>query len=158
MLLKLELENWASFRDRSTFSCVATRERQHRERLPRVEKFRLSILPVAGIFGGNASGKTNLLKSLAFAKRFVVEGTRPDAAIPVRSFLLDPSTASAPTLMRFELLIDDWVYDYHFAVDNKQVLSESVTRITSSSETVLYERNGSSFTFDETIRTRSDEE
>lgn len=155
MLLRFELENWASFRDSAELSLVASRERQHRDRLPRVEKFRMSVLPVAAIYGGNASGKTNFFKALSFAKRFIVRGTQPDAPIGIRSFLLDAVSAAQPTRMTFELLIDELVYELSFAVDAKRVLEESLTRITSTSESVLYHRRGDSIDFDESLRGRS---
>ncbi|MFQ5455344.1 MAG: AAA family ATPase [Nitrospirota bacterium] len=42
------------------------------------------MLPVAVIYGGNASGKTNFFKALNFVKRLVVQGTRPDSLISVQ--------------------------------------------------------------------------
>ena len=38
---------------------IASRERQHNERVPHVNKYKTRILPIAAIYGGNASGKTN---------------------------------------------------------------------------------------------------
>jgi AAA15 family ATPase/GTPase len=158
MLLKFELENWTSFRDRTVFSCVATREKRHRGRLPRVQKFRMSVLPVAAIFGGNASGKTNFFRALAFARNFVVQGTKPDLAIPVKSFLLDKSFVSSATRFSFELLIDELVYELTFVVDTNNVLKESVTRISSAGETVLYERQGKAICFDGSLKSQKDSE
>ena len=66
MLINLRIENWMSFRDPATFSMVATRERQHGERLPRVKKYQMRVLPVAAVYGGNASGKSNLFEALRF--------------------------------------------------------------------------------------------
>ena len=77
MLVNLTIENWMSFRDVATLSMVATKEQQHGERVRRMPEYRIRILPVAVLFGGNASGKTNLLKALSFIRRFVVEGTEP---------------------------------------------------------------------------------
>lgn len=154
MLLRFNLTNWASFRDEVEFSLVASREKQHRGRLPRIRKFRMSVLPVAAVYGGNASGKTNLFKALSFAKRFVVRGTQPDAPIAVRPFLLDPAAASHPTQMSFELLIDEIVYEFSFSVDARRVLEESLVRVTSTSETVLYKRAGDSIEFDDSLRSR----
>jgi AAA15 family ATPase/GTPase len=69
MLISFSLENWMSFRDRVTFSMVASKERQHGERLPKIEKYQMRLLPIAAIYGGNASGKTNFFKALKFAKK-----------------------------------------------------------------------------------------
>lgn len=62
MLVSFSLENWMSFRDEVTFSMVASRERQHGHRVPRLQKYKTKILPIAAIYGGNASGKTNFFR------------------------------------------------------------------------------------------------
>ncbi|MBD3167051.1 hypothetical protein GF324_10660 [bacterium] len=68
MLLEYSVKNWLSFRDETKVSFVATNERQHNDRLARVKKFQLRILPTAAFYGGNASGKSNLFKSIHFAR------------------------------------------------------------------------------------------
>lgn len=60
-----------SFQNRATFSLIASRERQHGGRIPKIPKFKLGVLPIAAIYGGNASGKTNLFKALNFAKGLI---------------------------------------------------------------------------------------
>lgn len=78
MIISFSIENWMSFRDSVTFSMIASRERRHGDRLPRLGKYNTRVLPVAAIDGGNASGKTNFFKALNFAKMPVVKGTQPD--------------------------------------------------------------------------------
>ncbi|MGI9322100.1 MAG: AAA family ATPase, partial [Pseudomonadales bacterium] len=75
MIINFTLENWMSFRDPATFSMVASKERQHGDRVPKVGKYQTRVLPIAAVYGGNASGKSNFFKALDFAKRFVVNGT-----------------------------------------------------------------------------------
>lgn len=140
MLIRYSFQNWLSFYKEAAFSMIASKELQHNDRLARVNKFDLRLLPVAAIYGGNASGKTNFVKSLAFAKSFVVRGTHPDAPIPVTPFLLDPGAENEPCTFHFELLIGDMVYDYSFSLTAKSVTEERLVRINSSSETVLYDR------------------
>ncbi|MDA3873167.1 MAG: hypothetical protein PF795_04335, partial [Kiritimatiellae bacterium] len=57
MLIRMTIENWASFRDEVEFSMVASRERQHGDRLPVLSSPSMRVLPVAAIYGGNASCK-----------------------------------------------------------------------------------------------------
>lgn len=142
MLIRYTFKNWLSFREEATFSMVASKELQHNDRLARVNKFDLRLLPTAAIYGGNASGKTNLVRSLLFAKNLIVRGTQPDAPIPVSPFLLDPQAENEPSTFQFELLIDDLVYDFSFSVTDKSVLEEKLVRVNSASETVLYHRKG----------------
>ena len=66
MLIRFELENWMSFKEKASFSMVASKERQHGDRVPKINKYQTRILPVCAIYGGNASGKTNLFKAINF--------------------------------------------------------------------------------------------
>ncbi len=140
MLINFSLENWASFRDCMTFSMIASRERQHRERVPLAAKYQTRILPIAAIYGGNASGKTNLFKALSFAKNLVVKGTQPESMIAVEAFRLDGNSAAKASSFSFELLIDETIYEYRFSVTRKAVFEERLVKITSTSEKVLYDR------------------
>ncbi len=151
MLLRFEIENWMSFRDTAELSLVASRERQHGDRLPRIRKYRLRALPVAAIYGGNASGKSNLFKALAFAKRLVVDGTQPDAPILTKPFILDDVSRAKPTRMKFEILVGDDAYEFAFAITSEHVLEESLTKVLSSTERVLYERKRNEIHFDDSL-------
>lgn len=140
MLVSFSLENWMSFRDEVTFSMVASRERQHGHRVPRLQKYKTKILPIAAIYGGNASGKTNFFSALRFAQRLIVRGTQPGSLISVDPFLLDSSAERRPSKFRFELLIDEKIYEYSFAVTYKEIVEEKFVLVTGTSENVLYHR------------------
>ena len=151
MIIRFSVENWMSFRDQATFSMIASRERQHGARVPKLGKYQTRVLPIAAIYGGNASGKTNFFKALHFAKTLVVRGTRLDSLIPVETFLLDDKGANHPSRFAFELLIDETLYDFSFAVTRKEVLEERLVVITSTSEKVLYERLDGEINFDASL-------
>jgi uncharacterized protein len=152
MILSIEIENWMSFRDRASFSMVATRERQHGERIPKIKKYQTRILPVAAIYGGNASGKTNFCKALGFAKGLVIRGTQPDTLIPVEPYRLDNSSSERPSRFSFELLVEGIIYEFSFAVTKKAVIEERLARITSTSEKVLYDRRDGQPNFDSSLK------
>ena len=124
MLINFSIENWMSFRNKSTLSMIASGERQHGERVPRLKKFNTRVLPAAAIYGGNASGKTNLFIALDFVQDFVVLGTpSAETLIRVDPFLLDARSRQQPTRFKVELLADDdKIYDLSFAVTQKAVL------------------------------------
>lgn len=151
MIIRFSVENWMSFRDQATFSMLASRERQHGARVPKLGKYQTRVLPIAAIYGGNASGKTNFFKALHFAKTLVVRGTRLDSLIPVETFLLDDERANHPSRFAFELLIDETLYDFSFAVTRKEVLEERLVVITSTSEKILYERRDGEINLDASL-------
>ncbi|MGD9895653.1 MAG: ATP/GTP-binding protein [Candidatus Methylacidiphilaceae bacterium] len=140
MIVSFSLENWMSFRDQVKFLMVATRERQHGERVPHLAKYRTRVLPIAAIYGGNASGKTNFFRALSFAKKLVVLGTQPEDPISVEPFRLDAGTGERPSRFCFELLIGETIYEFSFAVTRKAVVEEKLVTIEAKRETVLYDR------------------
>lgn len=140
MLISFSFGNWLSFREKATFSMVAGSEKGHPEHLARVNKFDLRLLPTASIYGGNASGKTNFVKALAFAKNLVVRGTQVKEMLPVEPFLLDSAAVNEPCTFLFELLINEKIYEFSFTVTAKSVVDEKLVLVNSSSETVLYHR------------------
>jgi len=152
MIINFSVENWMSFRNRVSFSMIASRERQHGERVPQIRKYKTRILPVAAIYGGNASGKTNLFKAINFAKGFVVKGTQPDSQIPIDPFRLDSQGVDLPVRFSFELLIDELIYEFSFALTRKSVLEEKLVQISSSSESVLYYRKNNKSNFDKALK------
>lgn len=151
MIISFSLENWMSFRDRVSFVMTASRERQHGKRVPKLEKYQTRILPIAAIYGGNASGKTNLFKALHFAKTMIVKGTRPGSLIPVEPFKLNTGEGERPSRFSFELLIDEMIYEFSFSVTRKEILEEKLVKITPASETILYNRRDGKPNFDKSL-------
>ena len=147
MLIDFSVENWMSFRDKTTLSMIASAERQHGERVPRLAKYRTKALPVAAIYGGNASGKTNLFEALRFAHNMITAGVRPGELIPIRPFRLDDKMAEKPSSFSFSLLVEGNIFEFSFAATRKVILEERLVKVTSSSEKVLYDRQGSHVDF-----------
>jgi hypothetical protein len=141
MLIGLTVENWKSFRSPVSFSMIKTRERQHNERIPRLDKYDTGILPVAAVYGGNASGKTNLFSALDFMKDFVTGQRAPGEGTDVSPFLLSDETASAPTKFNARVLAeDDVVYELSFSLDGRRVHEEKLVRVDGKHEKTLYHR------------------
>lgn len=152
MIISFAVENWMSWRDRVNFSMVASRERQHGERLPKLTKYNTRVLPLAAIYGGNASGKTNFFKALNFVKTLVVKGTQPDSHLAIDGFRLDDASSDRPSSFTLELLIDETIYEFTFTANRKAILEERLVMITSTSERVLYSRLGETIHFDTSLK------
>ena len=140
MIVSFSFENWMSFRDKVTISAVASRQVRHIERVPWVKKYRTRVLPVLAIYGGNASGKSNILKALEFAQRLVVNQKDIHEEIDVQPFKLSAATLRRPSRFRFELLIDERMYDYSFSVTSEAVCEEKLVEIRPTTEKTLYHR------------------
>lgn len=140
MLVSVSIENWGSFRDETTFSMVASKERQHGDRLAKIPKYEMRLLPVSSIYGGNASGKTNFFKAISFARQLIVRGTQPDASISVEPFRLNPACLQKPSRFTFQILVENTMYELSFAVTRSAIVEEKLTEIKTATEKVLYHR------------------
>lgn len=93
---------------------------------------KLKLLKSAGIFGANASGKSNFMKALVFMKDFVENSARGQFGdvIETQPFKLNKAGSVFPSYFHIEFLIDRNVYDYGFAVTKDHVDDEwlSVSR------------------------------
>ncbi len=152
MIISFSVENWRSFREQSTLSMVAGREKQHGERLPDIPGYGMKLLPVAAVYGGNASGKTNLFTALNFARHLIVAGTQPGGLIPTEPYRLDPASVALPSKFRFELFIDDRCYEFRFAVTQQRVVEEKLVEILKTTEKTLYSRTNDTIEFHSTLK------
>ncbi len=149
MIIDLKFKNWMSFKEKTDFSLVATSERQLKNRVPQIRKSPvLNISPVAVMFGGNASGKTNFFKLLMFLKNMVMKPLwDKEKEFPFDSFALSPDSAVKPTEITLSFLtVDDKIYTFYVAFTRNAVLEESLSIVKTSGETLVYSRKGNKVT------------
>ena len=151
MLISFAVENHLSFKDRVSFSMVASREKQHGERVPKIQGY-MRLLPVAAIYGGNASGKTNFFKAINFARHVVVQGSQPDARIPVETFKLDETCKTEPSTFVFEFFVEGKCYEFGFSVTSKMVVKEWLIEVLKTTERELYRRENGSISFGKSLQ------
>lgn len=141
MIQELKIRNFLSFRDEVTFSFEATKDTSFEnyqvvEVAPKVRLLRFAI-----IFGSNASGKSNVLKSLDFLKDFWFENhntvDEPTGIIP---FLLDKDTPRQPAHFELKFWVDGVKYWYILTVNRKYIECESLYYYKSVQPTKLFER------------------
>lgn len=78
MLINFTIKNVKSFKDVSSFSLIS-KNKIRKNSFHEVEVLpRLCVLKNAGLYGSNASGKTNFVKALSFAKEFITTGNVSD--------------------------------------------------------------------------------
>jgi AAA15 family ATPase/GTPase len=140
MLISFSFSNWKCFRDEVTFSLVAGREKHFADRLPKVSKYKLKTLPIAAIYGANASGKSALVSALAFAQKFIVRGTEPEQKIPLNTFLLDKEHRDMNSFFSFTILVDKHIYEYSFELSEEKVIYEKLDLILKNSVKNIFER------------------
>lgn len=137
MLIRFAVENFLSFKDRQIFSMVAAKHTRHHEHIADVEGKR--ILKGSFLFGANASGKSNFIKAVGFAKKIVYSGL---SGLDRKYFRLDSSCVSKPGSFHFDIYSNGNFYSYGFAfsyVDNT-IVSEWLYKVTGNSELCIFER------------------
>ncbi|MBX9691773.1 MAG: ATP-binding protein [Cyanobacteria bacterium] len=155
MLIRFSIQNWMSFKGKETFSMIASKERSHRDRVPVVANYDFNVVPVAAIYGGNASGKTNLFKGLHFVHDMIVEGVNKNKAIPVEPYRLDAKSVASPSVFCIEVLVENHIYEFSFSTNKTKIISEKLTKISTKSERVLYERQGDQLQLDDSLSKQS---
>ncbi len=126
MLIRFRVANFRSLRDDQELSLVAAR-RGSRSDLLQAEGLGVDLLRVAGIYGANAAGKSNVLDALRFMAEAVVGSHRlwpPVGPIPREPFLLDAKSHEEPSLFEVDLVIGGVRHQYGFALDHEKIVEE----------------------------------
>ncbi len=135
MLIEFSVGNFRSFKDRQTFSMVASSDKVLLDQTMTSEALgKLRLNRSAVVYGANASGKSNLMAALAFVRSFVVDSYRrrparlrervDDTSIQVIPFLLDPDTAKKPSEFELVFIQNDVRYQYGFTADATRIHKE----------------------------------
>jgi len=141
MLLQFTVENVLSFRDETVLSLLAAPGVEHAPgQVIEVPGLSRPVLRVAALYGANASGKSNLVKAMAMARRLVLDGTRPDIPIEVAPFKLDPEAQSKPCRFEFELWAEGSRWSYGFACTAERVVAEWLYRDSGDGERNVFDR------------------
>lgn len=130
MILEFYINNYLSIKEDLKISFVGTTLKESlpdpNDMIP-VSDTGVSLVRSAVIYGANASGKTNVLKAIAFYKRFIMDSfknSQAGEAIDVETFRLNATTINNPTTMEATFTTGEYIYRYGFEVDNKTVRAE----------------------------------
>jgi uncharacterized protein len=143
MLLDFTVENYRSIKEPVTLSAVAqsrgNKQSADSKRssvksdneiaLPyEVPSRNLEILPVVGIFGANASGKTNVIQALdrllsfmAWGNQFVIFNNTK-----LLPFRLNSDAVRQPTKFAIRMVFNGDIYSYSTSINSSQVIEESL--------------------------------
>lgn len=145
MLLQFNFKNYKSFRDGATLDMTATKITEFSDRVISIGNEK--VLPVAAIFGANASGKSNVQEAFRFMATYVVQsfafgGESTDVRGKRRflnstPFLFDADSSNAEST--FEVYFIDSeehgakTYNYGFVIDKNGVAEEWLNYTSKSS-------------------------
>ncbi|MBN1912123.1 MAG: ATP-binding protein [Pirellulales bacterium] len=150
MLIEFRVENHRSLRDEQVLTMEAGRVGDESDPRPRqVSGHSTPLLTVAGLYGANASGKSNVLAALAFMLEAVLNSHRrwsPDRGVPRDPFAWGRRKAE-PSTYEVEFLLDGVRYQYGFMASDEAFLEEWLYAWPRGKKQTWFERDGTAFKF-----------
>jgi hypothetical protein len=140
MLIRFEVENFRSIVEPAELTLVAVDE--DRPQVRSHERIGASLLTVAGIFGPNASGKSNVLAALVWVRRAVSQSLRAwDDGIPVEPFAFG-ETISRDSSFTVEMEVRGVRFVYLLDVGHERVSYEALFHYPEGRKRRIFERDG----------------
>lgn len=130
MILKIEFENFYSIKDRiridfraANINTALARELKHNV----MEWNGVPILKSVGLFGPNASGKSNILTAISFCCRMVLEShlNNEGAVFNFEPFKFD-GMQDKPSKFLIDFVCENVEYEYAFELTKSRILAESL--------------------------------
>lgn len=139
VLLRFSVENFMSFDQREQLSMAPGKFQRHKNHT--ISYGKRSVLKAGFIYGANASGKSNLIKAIDFARDIIKYGI-DNIDLDKKHFRIKSENYYKPGVFQFEIIINDLVYSYGFAISyNKQeVIDEWLYEINDNKETCIFSR------------------
>ncbi|MBN1124646.1 MAG: AAA family ATPase [Sedimentisphaerales bacterium] len=124
MLLEFRVKNFRSFREEQTLSLVASNDKCLSENTFTQGSY--SILKAAGIYGPNASGKSNLIKAFKTMQDIVIDSAdyKPGQKLPVIPFLFDKASKEQTSDFEVIFFVDKVRYQYGFSATPQKIKEE----------------------------------
>lgn len=159
MLIEFSVSNYRSFREKQTFSMVATPRLAKKGNVfkPDIKGDKIpDLLKVAAIYGPNASGKSNLIKALGLIYSLINQkSSELSNPLPVSPFRFDKSLASQPSRFEIHFISYGLRYEFEIAATPDRIVEERLVAYPRGKEALLYSRRytstGEEYTFGEML-------
>ena len=145
MLIRFATANFMSFKDTAELSLVPSQVRKHGAHIIKSEGNDFDQLKTAIIYGGNASGKSNLIKAMSYAQDLIINPGAQSTKRDKIHFKLDPECAERPTTFLFEIKTEKGCFEFTFEILNGAVVSERLVKVSRRSETLIFNRDTHNF-------------
>ncbi len=135
MLLQFNFKNYKSFRDDTTLDMTATKISEYDKHI--IKKGCEQVLPIAAIFGANASGKSNVIEAFRYMHKYVMESLNYGGDVSKKEkngfsrptpFLFDNDTKDAESVFEVYFIDEtdskEKTYNYGFSLDANGVVEE----------------------------------
>jgi uncharacterized protein len=145
VLIRFEVANFRSIFDPVELSLVAVdRDRPEARAMPNLGE---SLLPVAAVYGPNASGKSNLIEAMNWLQTGISDSVFYwEDGIPVEPFEFNDGDPR-PTEFAVEMMINNVRFEYVLELDRKAVHYEALFHYPEKKRRRVFEREGDDLKF-----------
>ncbi|SFC38543.1 AAA family ATPase [Clostridium uliginosum] len=151
MILEFTVKNFLSIKDEVTLSMVASKDSSFEDNLlPYKDGKKIkNALKSLVIYGANASGKTNVLKSLHFFSWFINKSHEMQQGhkIPQKAFKLDRDCMNEPSEFQIIFIHNDTKYLYGFSVTEDEVVEEYLYYYPNGRQSTIFDRKRDEYVF-----------
>lgn len=145
MILYARVENYRSIGEKQTLSFVANTDKSHNDLL--IEEENLKVLPVIPIYGGNATGKTNILKFLKTLVEITTGKVDIEKAYEPCKFYQEKKE----TIFEVVFIEDQIKYYYKISYTDKEILEEGLFYYPNGKISKIFHKLNKEFSFGPTF-------
>jgi len=125
MIVEFRTANFRSFHSSQVLSLVKGKGSELPNNAFKVDGFKdLDLLRSVAIYGANASGKSNLLKSIRAMRKIVTTTSQRGSKLPLVPFKLDKDSTVQPTEFEIAFIVGGVRYQYGFSATEDKIFEE----------------------------------
>lgn len=159
MLLKIELENFFSIKEKVSIDFRAGNINTKQARMLGhnvMEWNEQKILKSVGLFGPNASGKSNIVKAISFCCHLIFESdlNNENTVFNFQPFKFE-GWDKKPSRFLVDFVCNDVEYEYSFALTRTEILEENLYYYPNKKRAKVFTRQGDKYSFAEGVILRA---
>jgi AAA15 family ATPase/GTPase len=140
MLLRFSVGNFLSFKEAVEFKMAAGKAQKLSNHVAELSDGK-RVLKGGFVFGANASGKSNLVQAIEFARTVILYGANI-VECSQRHFRIDSAYKEKPGFFQFDIYVDGHYYSYGFAISYKSAeIEEEWLYCIDDGESLIFERS-----------------
>lgn len=146
MIIEFSIENFRSIKTRQTFSLLATSDKSLINNVFESNYENLKnekLLKSSAIFGGNATGKSNIILAISFLTNLVLNSHRNQKGdkLNIQPFKFDNKYFNKPTSFEVIFIQNSIKYIYGVSLNNEKIIKEYLYYYPKGRKSLIFERN-----------------
>ena len=141
MILRFKIKNFLSIREEQTLDFTASADKTYEDyAVVKIKGVRISKLGV--VYGPNASGKSNILKAMAWFIFYLVANRpkKPGTGTGLTPFMMDADSRNRDSSFELIFYIGDTRYEYSVILDSQKIYKEEMYFYPKNRRALFYER------------------